>query len=112
MPIVIPPPPLDQSPTIPYAVVDWYLKVRDAINQALDIGDHKDLAGLQGGAANEYFHLTQQEYDELAKFTTSTFDLSTGDISPGEWRMHKNSATGLLYLYANDGGTIKKVQLT
>ena len=112
MATLLPPPPLDQSPAIPYAVIDWYLKVQRAINEVAQVNKHNDLVDIQGGTTAEYFHLTQQEYDELGKFTSSTFDLSTGDLSPGEWRMHKNTATGLLYLFANDGGTIKKVQLT
>jgi hypothetical protein len=39
-------------------------------------------------------------------------DLTTSDLASGEWRVSKNTSAGNVYLYVNDGGTIKKVQLT
>jgi hypothetical protein len=34
------------------------------------VGIHNDLSGLQGGAAGEYFHLTQAQYNNLANAAT------------------------------------------
>ena len=45
-------------------------------------------------------------------FSSSTSDLSTLDLSAGQTRLHKNTLTNDLKLFANDGGTIKTVTLT
>jgi hypothetical protein len=45
-------------------------------------------------------------------FSSSTSDLSPLDLADGQTRLHKNTLTNDLKLFANDGGTIKTVTLT
>jgi hypothetical protein len=45
---------------------DWYEKLRKIINDLIGGVGHNTLAGLQGGQAGEYYHLTQAEYAALA----------------------------------------------
>lgn len=45
---------------------DWYEKLRKIINDLIGGVGHNTLAGLQGGQAGEYYHLTQAEYTALA----------------------------------------------
>lgn len=45
-------------------------------------------------------------------FSSSSADLSTLDLSAGQNRLHKNTTSSDLKLFANDGGTIKSVTLT
>ena len=44
--------------------------------------------------------------------SSSTTDLSTLDLTTSQTRMHKNTLSGLLKIFANDGGIIKSVTLT
>jgi hypothetical protein len=75
---IIPPIPID-APFTSYNWVDWYQKVRRAINEAqnlkwsqfndftgsnlnqLQTRLHNDLQSLQGGTSGEYYHLTQAQ---------------------------------------------------
>jgi len=41
---------------------DWYEKLRKIINDLIGGVGHNTLAGLQGGQAGEYYHLTLAEY--------------------------------------------------
>jgi len=45
---------------------DWYEKLRKIINDLIGGVGHNTLAGLQGGQAGEYYHLTQTEYAALS----------------------------------------------
>jgi hypothetical protein len=45
---------------------DWYEKLRKIINDLISGVGHNTLAGLQGGQAGEYYHLTQAEYTALS----------------------------------------------
>jgi len=45
---------------------DWYEKLRKIINDLIGGIGHNVLAGLQGGQAGEYYHLTLAEYTALA----------------------------------------------
>lgn len=47
----------------------------------------------------------------LGDFTSSANDLTTTDVPANKYRLHKNTSTGSLKLYANDGGIIKSVTL-
>lgn len=54
-------------------------------------------------------------YDLLGKYLDIKYqdhNPTTAEISAGTWRVVKNTSTGTLKLYANDGGTIKSVTLT
>jgi hypothetical protein len=42
---------------------DWYEKLRKIINDLIGGVGHNTLAGLQGGQAGEYYHLTLAEYN-------------------------------------------------
>jgi len=44
---------------------DWYEKLRKIINDLIGGVGHNTLAGLQGGQAGEYYHLTASEYAGL-----------------------------------------------
>jgi len=75
---ILPPAPID-APFSSYNWVDWYKKVRDAINNAASVlwtsinftgsnitdivtRNHNDLQNIQGGTAGQYYHLTAAEY--------------------------------------------------
>ncbi len=45
-------------------------------------------------------------------FSSSSADLTTSDLTSGQSRLHKNTTSGLLKLFANDGGSIKSVTLS
>lgn len=44
---------------------DWYEKLRKIINDLIGGVGHNTLAGLQGGQAGEYYHLTQTEHASI-----------------------------------------------
>ena len=44
---------------------DWYEKLRKIINDLIGGVGHNTLAGLQGGQAGEYYHLTQAEHTSI-----------------------------------------------
>jgi hypothetical protein len=44
---------------------DWYEKLRKIINDLIGGVGHNTLAGLQGGQAGEYYHLTQAEHASI-----------------------------------------------
>lgn len=58
---ILPPAPID-APFASYNWVDWYKKVRDAINSGANTPPHNTLTGLQGGGGGDYFHLSSTEY--------------------------------------------------
>lgn len=75
--------------------------------------DHNTtLSGFQGGAASERYHLTQTQHTRATSFLSAAADPTTTDIAAGEWAMYKNTTSGVLKLWANDGGTLKSVTLT
>jgi len=43
---------------------------------------------------------------------SSATDPSNTNISAGEWAIYKNTSTGTVKLWTNDGGTMKSVTLT
>lgn len=74
--------------------------------------DHNTtLSGFQGGSASERYHLTQTQHTRATSFISAAADPTTSDIAAGEWAMYKNTTSGLLKLWANDGGTMKSVTL-
>jgi len=59
---------------------DWYEKLRKIINDLVGGVGHNTLAGLQGGQAGEYYHLTQAEHTALITPTdTWTYVKLTSD---------------------------------
>lgn len=63
----LPPYPLSVSgaPPNPSYVNSWYEILRNLVNNIPENTNHNDLAGLQGGAADEYYHLTQAAHTGL-----------------------------------------------
>lgn len=66
--IIIPPAPIG-APFADYTWVDWYQKVRTAINDVNNI-NHNDLQNIQGGASNDYYHLTSVQLGNI-QYTTA-----------------------------------------
>ena len=62
MPAVIPPIPYDR-PQTSFEWLDWYTKLINLVNSGAF--PHNSLTGLQGGSANEYYHLTQTQQTDL-----------------------------------------------
>lgn len=73
--------------------------------------NHNLLTSMQGGAAGEYYHLNAAQQAKVAGFLTKAGDPTTTDISSGNWAIYKNTSTGAVKLWANDGGTMKSVIL-
>ena len=68
---------------------DWYEKLRKIVNDLIGGIGHNALAGLQGGTAGQYYHLTQAQYTALStpsdpwtyiKITSDTPITSPGTI--------------------------------
>lgn len=140
MAVLLPPTPVGVPPGHSFWN-DWYEKLRTLINTGsvtvlwsninfsgsniTDIANraHNNLQSFQGGTAGEYYHLTSAQQTNVAAlpaassialntFSSSTADLTTSDLPAGQWKLHKNTTSGNLKLFANDGGTIKSVTLT
>lgn len=83
---------------------------------ALTAGPHNSLSGLQGGTINEYYHLTQSEYADYQagrlSMRTKATDPNSTDIPAGKAAVYKNTTSGLVKFWVNDGGTFKSVTLT
>lgn len=89
-----------------------YFHLTAAQYSALTAGPHNNLSGLQGGTLGQYYHLTQTQHTRATSFISQTTDPTTTDIPVNEWALYKNTTSGLLKLWANDGGTLKSVTLT
>lgn len=68
MAIIIPPAPIG-APFADYTWIDWYQKVRVAINDVNNI-NHNDLQNIQGGAVNDRYHLTAAQLAAI-QYTTN-----------------------------------------
>jgi hypothetical protein len=88
---------------------------------SLGVGAHNSLSSIQGGNSTERYHFTNAEHTALAGFVagpvllstfSSTVDPTTTDITASKFAIYKNTTSGLLKLWANDGGTMKSVTLT
>jgi len=83
---------------------------------SLTSGPHNNLSGLQGGTAGQYYHLTLAEYTALQAgrlpLRTKTTDPVAADIPAGFGAIYKNTTSGVVKLWVNDGGTFKSVTLT
>lgn len=89
-----------------------YFHLTAAQYAALTAGPHNTLSGLQGGTAGEYYHLTLTQQTRVAGFISQAADPTTANIASGQWALYKNTTSGLVKLWANDGGTLKSVTLT
>lgn len=90
--------------------VAWTL-VDKAGSSIADLQDkaHSRLTSIQG---NGEFHLNATEQSRVAGFLTKTSNPTTSDIAAGQWALYKNTTSGEVRLWANDGGTMKSVLLT
>ena len=64
MAIVIPPAPVG-TPFGDYSWIDWYQKIRRAIND-VNLINHNDLQNIQGGTTDEFYHMTSAQHTALA----------------------------------------------
>lgn len=91
MPDIIPPAPAEFTPDNQWAWMDFYKRIRDAINTAsivtwanLDFSgsnltdlvtrNHNDLQNVQGGGAGERYHLTATQHTNLVAGAASSTD--------------------------------------
>ncbi|HET8689178.1 MAG TPA: hypothetical protein VFM18_21410 [Methanosarcina sp.] len=133
MSVILPPQPNGQPPNSPFWN-DWYNKLRSLVNnigtsiqwvnlnfagsKIEDIASrqHNKLQSIQGGATAEYNHLSNNEYarvqNSILVVTSAAADPTTTDIAAGTARIYKNTTSGTVKLWTNDGGTMKSVALT
>lgn len=75
----------------------------------------KDHSALNGVLGTGSYHLSATEQARVTSTMTvasSTIDPTTTNITASNWALYKNTTSGLLKLWANDGGTLKSVTLT
>lgn len=73
---------------------------------------HNNLQSMQGGTAGEYYHLTAGQYARVTSVIQRATDPTTTEIGTNQWAIYKNTTSGTVKLWANDGGTMKSVLLT
>lgn len=119
------PPPPQRAESGDFAWIAWYNQLYQLLNTTgsvawslidkagSSIGDlqNKDHALLTNQLGGGSYHLSQNQYNKVAGFLTKAGDPTTSDIPAGQWAIYKNTTSGLVYLWVNDGGTLKKVQL-
>lgn len=74
--------------------------------------NHNNLQSIQGGTAGEYNHLTNTQLTRATSVISSASDPTTATIAASQWAIYKNTTSGLVKLWVNDGGTMKSVTLT
>lgn len=141
MAVTLPPPPT-QASSGEFAWLDWYnqlysqLSITGAIAwvlvdkagssiQDLQDHDHASLTNINGSIQG--YHLSSAEYITVNTyfngtgvpplsarntFFTAAANPTTSDIAAGTWRLQKNTTSGVLSVWANDGGVMKSVALT
>ncbi len=60
----------------------------------------------------QWFNSLFQQVSVISKITQQAANPTTSQIAENEWLVVKNTTTGVLKLWANDGGTLKSVALT
>lgn len=89
-----------------------YYHLTAAQHAALTAGPHNNLTGLQGGTAGEYYHLTTLQHSRATTIQTKASDPTTTDIAASQWAIYKNTTSGNVRLWVNDGGIMKSVLLS
>ena len=120
------PPPLKDAPGS-FAWQNWYNSVYQYTNGSVgsipwaavsktgsalsDLASraHSQLTGVLGSGV---YHLTVDEQAKVSGILSKAGDPTTTDIPASGWAIYKNTSTGLVKLWANDGGTLKSVLLT
>jgi hypothetical protein len=85
----IPPPPTWAAPVDPLTGtfapvwIQWFLTIAQLVNQAGGSSgvQHNLLSGLQGGGANEFYHLTAAESVGMAAQSPATVAITGGSIT-------------------------------
>lgn len=61
---------------------------------------------------SQWFSKASEAINLLLLIHSKAGSPTTADISSGNWAIYKNTTTGTLKLWANDGGVMKSVTLT
>ena len=88
-----------------------WTQVNKAGSSIADLADkaHSNLTSVLG---NGSYHLSSTEQARVAGQIVKAGDPNTSDIAAGQWAVYKNSSSGAVKLWANDGGVMKSVTLT
>lgn len=89
-----------------------YYHLTAAQHAALAVGNHNSLLSIQGGSASERYHLTATQHGRATTVLSLGVDPTTAEIAAAEWAIYKNTSSGDVKLWTNDGGTMKSVTLT
>lgn len=71
--------------------------------------DHAFTTNQLGGGS---YHLSATQYTRVSSFISQAANPTTSDIASGQWALYKNTSTGEVRLWANDGGTMKSALLS
>jgi hypothetical protein len=129
MAVILPPQPIGVPPDSGLWN-DWYQKLRDLINSGavtvtwsnIDFTGsnitsianraHNNLQSIQGGTAGNYFHLNSDQHTKLTTFVSLSANPTASNIAAGTWAVYKNTTSGEVRLWANDGGVLRSVLLS
>lgn len=89
-----------------------YYHLTAAQYASLGAGNHNDLLGIQGGSTTERYHLTNTQHSRATTMLSAAADPTTSTIGAGEWAIYKNTTSGDVKLWVNDGGTLKSVLIS
>jgi len=89
-----------------------YYHLTAAQHASLSAGNHNDLGSIQGGGATERYHLTTTQHGRATTVLSLSSDPTTSEIGASEWALYKNTTSGDVKLWTNDGGVMKSVALT
>lgn len=124
-----PPPPPTKSEPGSFAWFDWYRSLYDFLNGTATVSwatvdkagsNLSDLAtrlhsSLQSVLGTGQHHLSATEQARVTITTvvqSSASDPTTGNIPASNWAIYKNTTSGLVKLWVNDGGTLRSVTIT
>lgn len=113
-----PPPPTYASPIIEDARtkkpifnpvwLNWFLQLATLLSNAgggAGFFSHNDLTDLQGGTLNEFFHLSEADYDFVHEGPSQPPDTPVVDISPWAYQ----NVSGFTQVFVLEGGTLTDV---
>lgn len=89
-----------------------YYHLTAAQHASLGAGNHNSLLSIQGGGATERYHLTAAQHGRATTMLSLVGDPTASEIAASEWAIYKNTTSGDVKLWCNDGGTLKAVTLT
>jgi hypothetical protein len=122
------PPPPTKAESGSFAWIDWYQKLSTYLNASgsvpwavvdkagSSLGDlqtraHANLTAVAGTGSS---HLSTTEAARVTITMTlqsKAGDPTTTDITASNWALYKNTTSGLVKLWVNDGGTMKSTLL-